>query len=96
MKIVLKKLKIFSTHFLHFGRGIGPFEMELNKMEPQYIKDLGNWKPDTQYECYLAKITINIMKVMLLSFENHRVHYNPRTVTEPRKQLQIPISPFIE
>ena len=48
MKLVFKKLKIFSTYFLHFGGEIGPFEMELNKMEPQYIKNIANWKPDTQ------------------------------------------------
>ena len=24
MKVVFNKIEIFSTHFLHFGRGIGP------------------------------------------------------------------------
>ena len=46
MKFVFKKLKILSTHCVHFGRGIGPIEMELKKMEPQYIKNIGSWKPD--------------------------------------------------
>ena len=32
--------------------------MEIKEMEPQYIKSLGNWKTDTQYECYLAKMPI--------------------------------------
>ena len=41
MKFLFKKLKIFSTHFIHFGRGIGPIEMELKKMEPRYIKIIG-------------------------------------------------------
>ena len=50
MKLVFKKLKILSTHFVHFGRVIGPTEMELKKMEPQYINNIGDWKPDTQYE----------------------------------------------
>ena len=27
MKVVFKKLKIFSTRFVHFGHGIGPIEM---------------------------------------------------------------------
>ena len=48
MKSVFKKLKIFSNHFINFGHGIGPIEMELNQMEPQYIKNIGNCKPDTQ------------------------------------------------
>ena len=45
MKPVFNKLKIFSTHFLQFGRVIGPIQMELDQMEPQNIKNLGNWKP---------------------------------------------------
>ena len=47
MIFVFKKPKIFSTHFLHYGRVIGPIEMELKQMEPQYIINLGSWKPDT-------------------------------------------------
>ena len=47
MKLVFKKLMIFSTHCVQFGRGIGPIEMKLKQMEPQYINNLGNWKPDT-------------------------------------------------
>ena len=50
MKVVFKKRKIFSTHFVHSGRGIGLIEMELEQMEPQYIKNIGNCKPDTQDE----------------------------------------------
>ena len=29
-KIVFKKLMIFSNHFVQFGLGIGPIEMEIN------------------------------------------------------------------
>ena len=49
MKIVFKILIIFGTHFAHFGHIIGHIEIELRKMEPQYIKNIGNYKPDTQY-----------------------------------------------
>ena len=70
MKFVFKKIKIFSTHFVHFGRGIEPIEIELKKMEPQYIKNLGNGKPDTQDECYSAKIPIKIIQVMAGASEN--------------------------
>ena len=80
MILVFKKLKISSTNFLHFGHRIGPIEMELKQMEPQYIKNLGNWKPDNQDELYLSNMPINIMKVMLGDSEIHKVHYNPRTV----------------
>ena len=57
--------------------------MELKKMEPHYIKNLGNWKPDTQYECYLAKMTIKIIKIMAGASENHKVYYNPRAIPKP-------------
>ena len=50
MEVVFSKLTIFSTHFVHFGRGIGSIEMDLKQMEPQNIKNIGNWKPETQDE----------------------------------------------
>ena len=50
MKLLFKKPNIFSTYFVHFGRGIGTISIELNKIELQYIKHLGNWKPETQDE----------------------------------------------
>ena len=83
MKLVFKKLKIFSTHFVHFGRGIGIIEMELKRMEPQYIKNLDNWKSYTQDELYFTKMPINIIKIMTGASENHKVHYSPRTVPKP-------------
>ena len=88
MRLVVKKLKIFSTHFVHFGRGIGNIKIKLNQMEPQYINNLGNWKPHIQHECYLANIPNKIMKVMAGTSENNIVHYNPRTVPKPPEQLQ--------
>ena len=96
MKLVSKKLKIFSTHFLHFGRGIGPIEMELNQMEPRHIMHVSNWKTDTQDEFYSSKIPISIMKVMEGSSENHEVQYNPRAVPKPPEQLQRLVFKFIE
>ena len=88
MKLVFKKLKVFSTHFVHFGRRIGPIYMELKQMEPQYIKNVGNWKPDTQDECYSDKMHINIMKVMSGASRNYKVHYNPRTLPKPLKKFK--------
>ena len=32
MKFLFNKLKIFSTPFVQFGRGIGPIEMEFKKI----------------------------------------------------------------
>ena len=52
-------------------------------MEPQYINNIGNWKPETQDECYLDKMPTKIMKVTSVASENHKVHYNPRNVPKP-------------
>ena len=65
-------------------------------MEPQYIKNVGNWKSDTQYECYLDNMPIKIMKVMEGSFENYKVHYSRGTVPKPPEELQRLIFTFIE
>ena len=87
MKLVFKKLNIFSAHFVHFGSVIGPIEMKPKQMETQYIKNLGNWKSDTQYQFYSSKMSINIMEVMPEASENYKVHYNPRTVPKPPEEL---------
>ena len=71
MKLVFNMINIFSTHVVHFGRGIGPIETKLKKMKPQYIKNIGNWKPDTKYECYLDNIPIKIMELMTGASEKH-------------------------
>ena len=65
-------------------------------MEPHYIKNLGNWKPDTQDERYLAHTPIKIMKVMAGASKNHKVHCNPRTLLKPPEELQRLVFPFIE
>ena len=57
-------------------------------MEPHYIKNIGNWKPDTQYELYLAKMSIKIMKLMEGASENHRVYCNQSNLTKPPEELQ--------
>ena len=64
-------------------------------MEPQYIKNIGNWKPDTPDECYSDKIPIKTTKVMAGASENYKVHYIPRNVPKPPEELQRLIFPFI-
>ena len=50
MKLVFKKLNIFSTHFVQIGRGIGPVEIEFKQIKHQYINNIGKWKQYTQDE----------------------------------------------
>ena len=69
--------------------------MELSKVEPRYINNPGNWKSNTQYEGYLDDIPFNIMKVMPGASENHKSHYNPRTVPKHPEELQRLVFPFI-
>ena len=64
MIVVFMKLKIISNSSLHIEHEIGPNEMEINKIEPRYINNIANWKPDTQDQCYLETMHIKIMKVM--------------------------------
>ena len=39
---------------------------------------------------------INIMKIKTGSSENHKFHYNPRTLPKPPEELQRLVFPFIE
>ena len=65
-------------------------------MKPRYIKNLGNWKSYTQYECYLDKMPIKTTKVMAGAYENHKFHYNPRTLPKLHEEHQRLIFPLIE
>ena len=47
--------------------------MNFKQVEPHYIKNFGNWKPDTQDVLYSANIPINNTKEMLGTSENHKV-----------------------
>ena len=69
--------------------------MKLHKIEPHYIKNIGNCKPDTQYELYSAKMPIIIMKILAGASKNYKFHYNPRTLPKPPEELQRLIFPFI-
>ena len=69
--------------------------MEIKKVEYQYINNIGNCKPDTQYDFYSSKMPINIMMVIAGASENYKVHYNPRTVHKPPEELQKLFFPFI-
>ena len=96
MKVVFNKINIFSTRYVHFGCGIRTIEMELNQLEPQYIKNLGNWKLDTQDECYLANIPIKIIKLMAVASKKQKFQYKLSTVPKTTEELQRIIFPFVD
>ena len=95
MKVVVNKLKILGTHFEHTGLVISPIEIKLKQAEPQYINNLGNWKPNNKNEYYLAKIPIKIIKLIVSASENQKLHYNPSNVPKPHEQFKRLGFPFI-
>eukprot|EP00536_Pseudo-nitzschia_multiseries_P008531 jgi/Psemu1/20624/gm1.20624_g len=45
-----KSLGILSKHFVHFGCGSGAVVLEMQEVDLQYIKMIGNWNPDPLLE----------------------------------------------
>jgi hypothetical protein len=43
VKKELDQLGIFSHHFLHLSRAVGPTELEMEEVDPQGTKTLGNF-----------------------------------------------------
>jgi len=76
------------NHKKHLGHSLTPIVLEMEEVDPQWIKVLGNWHPDTQQDAYSAKMPLRAMQV-IAGFSEHRgSHYNPRTVLDPPISLQ--------
>jgi hypothetical protein len=96
MKKICEKLKISTKHFIHFGRGVGALKAELDELDSHYIKNLGNWNPDTQESVYSAKMPMKALRVMAGHSEKKDLFFLPRSGVTPPEDLQKKIFPFIE
>lgn len=83
IKKILKALGIQSTHWLHLGRVTGPKMLELQEMEPDEIRRLGNWDPYMQEKCYSAKLPLKPMRAIAGFTVAKGMYYNPRTTVKP-------------
>ena len=87
---------IESQHQLHIGRSKGPIKLEMEEVDPEWIRALGNWNIDTQQESYSSKIPLKSMRVAAGFAPAKGTHYNPRIQLLPPEELQKMVFPELE
>ena len=93
---VLHHLGLPTHHQLHFGRFMGPLEMELlDEADNENIRILGNWDPKQQEKAYSSKLPMKAMKSKA-GYGQNGVYYCERTVMEPFLELYNLFWSFVE
>ena len=79
------------------GRAVGPAELEMEEVDPQGTKTLGNFNPDTQEKRYSIKLPLSSMRVAGGWDELKGSHYSKRAVQNPIEALQTQVfSVYVE
>jgi len=83
----LRRLGLPTHHQLHFGRFMGPTEMELlDEATNENIRMLGNWDPKQQEKSHSSKLPMKAMKSKACCGEKGVV-CTERVVTEPCDEM---------
>ena len=85
-----KSLDIVLNHVLHLGRAAGPAQCELEEVNGNDSRALGNWKQDVFAACYSTQLPLPAMRVMAGHDKRQEFNSNPRTTyfgNESHQQL---------
>ena len=94
-----KSLDIVLNHVLHLGRAAGPAQCELEEVNGNDSRALGNWKQDVFAACYSTQLPLPAMRVMAGHDKRQGFHSNPRTTyfgNESHQQLPHLIFPWLD
>jgi hypothetical protein len=88
IKKVCDSLQVPACHFTHIGRVTGPPVLELEEIQPEDIRILGNWDPTTQEKVYSAKIPLRSMRPIVGFPPEKGLHWSEREMKLPDESLQ--------
>ena len=77
LKRACEHLNIVLSHFLHLGRSVGPAQCELEEVNGDDSRALGNWKSDVFGSCYSTQLPLPAMRVMAGHDKRQGFHSNP-------------------
>ena len=77
LKRACEHLKIVLSHFLHLGRSAGPAQCELEEVNGDDSRALGNWKQDVFRSCYSTQLPLPAMRIMAGHDKRQGFHANP-------------------
>ena len=92
-------LEIVISHFLHLGQSAGPAQCELEEVNGNDSRALGNWKQDVFGSCYSTQLPLPAMRVMAGHDKRQGFHSNPRSTyfgTETHEHLPRMIFPWLD
>lgn len=91
-----KHHQIHTNHYVHIGRCGGVVTAEMNELDSQAIKVLGNWNPDCMDAYYSAKLPMKSLRMMAGYGPQKESFYCPRAALEPPEALRKQLFPFVE
>ena len=71
--------KVNSSHYLHFGRMMAPYVMEVQEVSRMDKSEAGNWSPDVFDRVYSGGLNFASMRVLADFPYEKGGHVNPRT-----------------
>lgn len=87
-------MDIESKHFIHIGRCLG--EGELNEVDADVMRQLGNWNIDTYQHVYSSKLPLKGLRAMAGFPQQKGRYWLPRAGVMPSSELQKRIFAFID
>ena len=84
------------SHVRHFGRCAGPAFLELEEVNPEYIKELGNWLNGVFELHYSSKIGWEALRVAAGFPKEKGQYYVPRSHIKPPDTLKRMVFPNVE
>ena len=87
IKQVLQELGICSSHWVHLGRVTGPKKLEMEEINPEDIRVLGNWDLKIQEKSYSTKLPLKPMRAMAGYTTANGMYFNPRSAVAAKMEL---------
>lgn len=95
MKDAYKDIGENPRHVVHFGRSEGPSLLELEEVEPNFIKLLGNWDLKVFEQHYSARMPFQAMRVAAGFKKEKGSYYLPRATMVPSQSLILKVFPSL-
>ena len=96
MKKAFKAIMENPSHVRHFGRCAGPAFLELEEVNPEYIKELGNWLHGVFELHYSSKIGWEALRVAAGFPKEKGLYYVPRSHIKPPDSLKPQVFPNVQ
>lgn len=96
MKKILKECKISSNHLIHIGRTLGSVDLQIEEVDDEDVRQLGNWQTTVRDLAYSTKLPLKALRRAAAHEHCDGAFFCPRGKPKPDEELQRKIFPFVE